>query len=93
MRASVVVLGPQREELGVSDRGVLSAPPTYFSPTGKREDLRRVEAWAGPWPLSERWWDAAAARRANRFQLVDTSGTAWLLVLEGRDWWAEGQYD
>lgn len=92
-RVPVVVLGPQREELGVSDRGVLSGHPMFFSPTGKREDLRRVEAWAGPWPLSERWWDAAAARQANRFQLVDASGTAWLLVLEGRDWWAEGQYD
>jgi protein ImuB len=93
MRAAVVVLGPQREELEVSDRGVLSGYPTYFSPTGRREDLRRVEAWAGPWPLSERWWDSAAATSANRFQLIDASGTAWLLVLEGRDWWAEGQYD
>ena len=92
-RSAVVVLGPRREELEVSDRGVLSAHPVWFSPTGKREDLRRVEAWAGPWPLSERWWDAATALVANRFQLIDASGTAWLLVLEGRDWWAEGQYD
>ena len=93
MRASVVVLGPQREQLEVSDRGVLSGHPTWFSPTGKREDLRRVEAWAGPWPLNERWWDAAAARAVNRFQLVDAGGTAWLLVLDGGDWWAEGVYD
>jgi protein ImuB len=93
MRASVVVLGPRREQLEVSERGVLSAYPTWFSPTGKPEDLRRVEAWAGPWPLSERWWDAAAARNVNRFQLVDASSTAWLLVLDGRDWWAEGVYD
>lgn len=92
-RRAVVVLGPQREELRVSDRGVLSSAPTYFSPTGKREDLRRVEAWAGPWPLSERWWDAAASRSANRFQVIDASATAWLLVLEGSDWWAEGVYD
>jgi protein ImuB len=92
-RRAVVVLGSQREELSVSDRGVLSGHPAFFSPTGKREDLRRVEAWAGPWPLSERWWDAASARNANRFQLIDASATAWLLVLEGREWWAEGMYD
>src|SRR5690606_20313318 len=30
-----------------------------------------IEAWAGPWPVSERGWDAARARRAHRFQLVD----------------------
>lgn len=92
-RRPVVVLDSQRQELVVSERGVLSAHPTFFSPTGRREDLRRVEAWAGPWPVNERWWDAAAARAANRFQLIDASATAWLLVLEGRDWWAEGQYD
>jgi len=88
-----VVLGPQREQLVVSDRGVLSAHPTFFSPTGKREDLRRVEAWAGPWPVAQRWWDAAAATTANRFQLIDASETAWLVVLDGLDWWAEGMYD
>lgn len=92
-RRAVVVLGPQREALEVSDRGVLSGHPTFFSPTGRREDLRRVEAWAGPWPVNERWWDAAGARAANRFQLIDASATAWLLVIEGRDWWAEGLYD
>ena len=92
-RRAVVVLGPQREQLVVSDRGVLSAHPTFFSPTGKREDLRRVEAWAGPWPVAQRWWDAAAATTANRFQLIDASETAWLVVLDGVDWWAEGMYD
>ncbi len=92
-RRAVVVLGPRREELAVSDRGVLSGHPTFFSPTGKRDDLRRVEAWAGPWPVAQRWWDAAAATTANRFQLVDASETAWLLVLDGADWWAEGMYD
>lgn len=92
-RRAVVVLGPQRQELEVSDRGVLSSHPAFFSPTGKREDIRRVEAWAGPWPLSERWWDASASKNANRFQLIDASSTAWLLVLEGQNWWAEGMYD
>ena len=29
----------------------------------------------------------------NRFQIVDSDGTAWLLVLEGEHWWAEARYD
>jgi protein ImuB len=29
-----------------------------------------VVAWAGPWPLEERWWDARRARRAVRLQVV-----------------------
>jgi protein ImuB len=60
------------------------------SGTGAR---RPLTAWAGPWPLEERWWDAAAARSTNRFQAVDGEGVAWLLVLDDEGWWAEGRYD
>ena len=93
MRQPVVVLGAAREELRVSERGVLNGHPSFFSASGKREDLQRVSAWAGPWPLAERWWDPVAARSANRFQLVDASGTAWLLLLDDDGWSAEAQYD
>lgn len=75
----------------VDDRAELSAAPAVLvAPTGAR---RRLTAWAGPWPLDERWWDATAARRAHRFQAVDEGGEAWLLVLDERGWWAEGRYD
>ncbi|GAB3407087.1 DNA polymerase Y family protein [Schumannella luteola] len=78
-------------EVSVSARGVISAPPAALvAPGGERLD---VSSWAGPWPLDERWWDARAARRAHRFQMVDGSGGAWLLVLDERGWWAEGRYD
>jgi len=77
--------------VGVDERGELSAPPAVMvSQTGSR---REVTAWAGPWPLDERWWDPAAARTASRFQVVDGEGMAWLLVLDGEGWWAEGRYD
>lgn len=77
--------------VAVDERGTVSAPPAVIvSPTGARRDLT---AWAGPWPLEERWWDAAAARRAQRFQVVDAGGEAWLLVLDERGWWAHGRYD
>ena len=74
--------------VSVDERGALSAPPAVMvSQTGSRRELT---AWAGPWPLDERWWDAAAARTASRFQVVDGEGMAWLLVLDGEGWWAEG---
>lgn len=77
--------------VAVDARGELSAPPAVLlSPTGSR---RRLTAWAGPWPLDERWWDPAAARTASRFQVVDERGDAWLLVLDGEGWWAHGRYD
>jgi protein ImuB len=77
--------------VAVDERGELSAPPAgMVSGTGAR---RTVTAWAGPWPIEERWWDAAAARRAHRFQVVDGEGIAWLLALDDEGWWAEGRYD
>jgi protein ImuB len=77
--------------VSVTERGSLSASPAVLvSPTGSRRDLT---AWAGPWPLEERWWDPQAARVAQRFQVVDATGEAWLLVLDARGWWAHGRYD
>jgi protein ImuB len=52
-----------------------------------------VVAWAGPWPLDERWWDPAAARRRARFQIVTADGLARLLTLEGGRWSVEATYD
>lgn len=79
--------------IGVDARGMLTGEPRMFSPTGRAGDARPVEAWAGPWPLVERWWDAAAARRVHRMQLVDEGGDAWLLVLDDDGWQAEARYD
>jgi protein ImuB len=77
--------------VAVDERGELSAPPAQMlSATGARRELT---AWAGPWPLEERWWDPAAARSTNRFQVVDGEGVAWLLVLDDDGWWTEGRYD
>lgn len=54
---------------------------------------RRIVAWSGPWPLIEHNWDPGTMRRAHRFQVIDESGSAWLLLLEGDDWSIEGGYD
>lgn len=91
LRRQIAVHDAHGRIVGVDERGRLSAPPaTMVSTTGSRRELT---GWAGPWPLEERWWDPAAARTASRFQVVDAQGCAWLLVLDGEGWWAEGRYD
>lgn len=75
----------------IDGRGRVSAAPAVIvSQTGSRRELT---AWAGPWPLEERWWDPATARAVHRVQAVDASGCAWLLVRDTDGWWAEGRYD
>ena len=78
------------ELVDVDERGNVSAVPALFIESGRR---RAIEAWAGPWPVVERGWDAARSRRAHRFQVVDADGSAWLLVCDGDAWTAEATYD
>ncbi len=85
------VIDARGAAIDVNERGVLSGIPAQFSTDGRA--LRPVAAWAGPWIIDERWWDVGASRRASRFQVVDVSGTAWLLVLDTHVWWAEAKYD
>lgn len=59
---------------------------------GQRE--RVLISWAGPWPVSERWWDARHARYAHRVQVLDEQGIGWLLTsAEGDVWHLEARYD
>jgi len=74
----------------VDARGRVTASPAMLAEGGRS---RAIERWAGPWPISERGWDAERARRAHRFQVVDAEGTAWLLVWEHGEWTAEARYD
>jgi protein ImuB len=52
-----------------------------------------VVAWAGPWPVDERWWDPRRHRRRVRLQMVDGDGMARLLVLEAGAWKVAATYD
>jgi protein ImuB len=79
------------ELVQVSGRGALSAPPLRVSVEG--QPWVDVLAWAGPWPLEERWWDAARRRRRARLQLVTADGQARLLTLESGQWRVEATYD
>ncbi|MEB0004827.1 DNA polymerase Y family protein, partial [Cryobacterium sp. RTC2.1] len=90
---SVLLHATDGAAVGVDERGILSGTPAAFSQTGRTDDLSPVTAWAGPWPLVERWWDLARAHHGHRLQLVDGSGAAWLLLLESARWVAEARYD
>ena len=79
------------EPVTVSGRGALSAPPMRLSVEGN--PWTDVIAWAGPWPLEERWWDTARRRRRARLQLVTTDGQARLATLERGKWHVEATYD
>jgi protein ImuB len=74
----------------VSGRGVVSAEPCGIR-VGDGS-WRAVMAWAGPWCAEERWWDHRTHRRRARLQLVDDTGEALLLVMEGGQWRVEGVY-
>jgi len=79
------VRGAGGAELRIDERGMVTSEPAEL-------DGRRVVSWAGPWPVLERTWDPARARRAHRFQVVDDEGNAWLIVRESGAWWIEGRY-
>jgi protein ImuB len=79
------------EPVTVSARGTLSAPPMRVSVDGNL--WLEVVAWAGPWPLEERWWDTARRRRRARLQLVTSDGQARLATLERGTWHVEATYD
>jgi len=75
----------------VTGRGLSTAAPARLSVDGG--PWTDVVAWAGPWPVEERWWDASASRRRARFQLLTASGVAHLAAVEGGRWWIEATYD
>ncbi|MEO6091186.1 MAG: DNA polymerase Y family protein [Umezawaea sp.] len=81
-------------DVGVTGRYELTAPPHRVLLGGRARDVR---GWAGPWPVDERWWDAEAAHRAARLQVLTVgengSEQAFLLVRTGGRWAVEGVYD
>ncbi|HEX8767376.1 MAG TPA: hypothetical protein VF714_03345, partial [Jatrophihabitans sp.] len=98
----VRVLDEAGRTVQVSDRGALLGAPARYARQGSSSTdpaaaitAAPITAWAGPWPVDERWWDPESARRLARMQLVDVSGRAYLVCfdLTARQWLLEGIYD
>jgi protein ImuB len=97
------VVGPAGQPVAVTDRGRVTCEPARFavpaSRGGSSTSWQPVEAWAGPWPVDEQWWEVSAGSttersgRIARFQVVGADGRAWLMRCEGDRWWTEAGYD
>ncbi|MEU5782158.1 DNA polymerase Y family protein [Micromonospora lupini] len=79
------------EPVVISARLAVSAVPARLVVgTGQPAE---IVGWAGPWPVDERWWAPAEARRRARFQVSLADGTALLLAVESGQWLVEAIYD
>ncbi len=85
------VLDADGRAVTITGRATVSAPLARVALAG--QPPAAVVAWAGPWPVDERWWDPAAHRRRARTQVVTADGGAYLLVVEGGRWAVEATYD
>lgn len=83
------VIGAGGVAVEVSGQGLLNCAPASVSIAGGIP--KAVTAWAGPWPIEERWWDRGGRRRA-RLQVLLDDGEAHLLSREKGRWWVEGSY-
>ncbi len=89
-RQPVGLLDGGGQPVRLTERGALDDPPARLTVGSRSLD---ITAWAGPWPIDERWWDPRTATRSWRFQVVDHAGCGWLLLLDSTGWWAEARYD
>ncbi|GAA3942290.1 DNA polymerase Y family protein [Actinoplanes auranticolor] len=86
-----VVLDADRHPVGVSARLELTGDPAFLL-IGPAAPVV-IAGWAGPWPVDERWWAPAEARRRARFQISLDDGRALLLSLAAGHWAIEAVYD
>ncbi|WP_130865900.1 DNA polymerase Y family protein [Acidipropionibacterium timonense] len=93
---TIVYDRPPRVEVRAEDGSCLrvddefvTGEPVWLTAGGRR---CRVVAWAGPWPVHQRWWDAHATR-IDRLQVVTDDRQAWVLATSSGTWWAEARYD
>jgi protein ImuB len=83
------VLDAQGRPVVVTGRGLVSAAPSSVRFDSQRHG---VSAWAGPWPVDERWWDPARSRRVARLQLLTAEGRLLLACVERGRWWVTAEY-
>jgi protein ImuB len=84
---TVTLCDSSTHNIVVTGRHELSADPQYVCFSDGTS--WNVVAWAGPWPVEERWWDPQRWRRHARLQVLASNGketVAWLLSVESRQW-------
>ncbi|MBW4716071.1 DNA polymerase Y family protein [Saccharothrix obliqua] len=90
----VVLLDETGGDVVVTGYAELVARPHRIVHGGQ---TRKVVAWAGPWPVDERWWDGEHALRAARLQVLGTTPDGaelgYLLIRANGEWAVEGVYD
>ena len=87
----VEVISESGEQIRVDARLTLSADPRFVV-----MDRSKVEvmAWAGPWPVDERWWVTTdRPNRLVRLQALLANGQVVLLVLSGGEWSVQAEFD
>lgn len=97
------VLDDAGRAIGVTGRHMLSGRPYRVAVDGRAP--RPVLAWAGPWPVDERWWEPGGGRRVARMQVVlgdepraghddrQARQDALLLACSAGRWAVTGRYD
>jgi protein ImuB len=86
----VELLGVDGRPVGLRALDLLDSEPHLLVLAG--HPGRELSAWAGPWPLQQRWW-AGGAHTEVRIQVVLADGAALLLVHREGRWWVTGIYD
>jgi protein ImuB len=87
----VEVFDAAGDPVRVTARGLFSAEPFRIDAPGRSG---RLSWWTGPWPVDERWWDAAQTKgRTARAQVVVGGEQALLLCFRQRRWYLEGVYE
>jgi protein ImuB len=92
----IAVLDETGQPVQLTGRGMLTGSPAWLvhckdqSHDGRHQ---RVESWAGPWLLDERWWSSDRSPANARVQLVTEGGIALLVAVTANGWQIEGVYD
>lgn len=91
--AKLQLLDAHSHPIHVTADAILSETPAWLLRGKKRWE---VLAWAGPWPVDERWWDPDEARKYARLQLVvqnNSAPQAFLVLWLAGQWRLEASWD
>lgn len=83
--------GEAHDQDGTASDGAREAGDRSQALGWLRPGTFRIVAWAGPWPVTERWW--AQRRRGVWMQAEVEPGGVLLLCFREGAWWVEGVHD